>query len=214
MKEIQPGVYRKGAKLYTRNASPGYSHYGEQLEEFEGDEYREWNPHRSKIAAGIENGVETGIQEDDEVLYLGAASGTTVSHLSDVLTEGFIVAVEYSAEVARDLVKLAEKRDNIAPVIGDARKPEEYGDLVEDADLVFQDISQKDQAEILLKNSREFGIKNALISVKAQSVSSSRDPEEVFEEVREKLREEFEVVDETTLEPYEKDHLFLKLQRK
>lgn len=213
MEEVQTGVHRHGEKLYTRNSSPGYAHYGEKLLEVDGEEYREWNPQRSKIAAAIEKGIETGIEEDEEMLYLGAASGTTVSHLSDVLTEGFVVALEYSEDVARDLVKLAEKRSNIAPVIGDARKPAEYDEFVDSPDLVFQDISQKDQAEIILKNARYFEVDRAMIAVKAQSISSSRDAEEVFGEVKTKLREEFNVVEETTLEPYETDHLFLKLER-
>jgi fibrillarin-like pre-rRNA processing protein len=213
MEQIQPGVYRHGGKIFTRNGSPGYSHYGEHLKQFEGEEYREWNPNRSKAAAAVMKGVDLGIERDHEVLYLGAASGTTVSHFSDILTDGFVVAVEFSSEVARELVELAERRDNIAPVIEDARKPEEYEEVVGDVDMVFQDISQSDQAEILLRNARKFGIDNALIAVKAQSISSSRDPEDVFGEVREKLTQEFEVVEEATLEPYETDHLFLRLRR-
>ncbi|MFB6166943.1 MAG: fibrillarin-like rRNA/tRNA 2'-O-methyltransferase, partial [Candidatus Nanohaloarchaea archaeon] len=176
----------------------------------------EWKPSRSKAAAAVKRGVELGIEEDDEILYLGAASGTTVSHLSDIARSGFVVAVEYSKEVARDLVSLAEKRDNIAPVIADARKPGEYENLVKEADIVYQDISQRDQAAILAKNCEKFlkddGV--ALVAVKAQSISSTRDPGDIFEEVKEELSNSFEILAEARLEPYEKDHLFLKLERK
>ena len=161
--------------------------------------------------------VNLEIEQDLEVLYLGAASGTTVSHFSDILEEGFVFAVEYSDTVIRDLVHLAEDRENIAPILGNARNPEEYEELVAGkVDLIFQDISQSDQAEIFIRNAEKFLREDgtALMAVKAQSISSSRDPEEVFDEVREKLGEKFEFVEETLLEPYEVDHLFLKMKLK
>jgi len=216
MNELQPGIFRKGDSLYTENSVPGEEVYGEKLVNQEGTEYREWIPDRSKAGAAVMSGVDLGIEKDDEVLYLGAASGTTVSHLSDILDNGFIVAVEYSEEVARKLVELAENRENIAPVIADARKPSKYEDIAKQADIVYQDISQRDQAEIFIRNCRNY-LKDdgtGLIAVKAQSISSTRDPEEIFGEVREKLEKEFEIVEETRLEPYEKDHLFLKLKKR
>jgi fibrillarin-like pre-rRNA processing protein len=213
MEEIQPGVYRQGDLIYTEAASEEPV-YGENFVEVSGTPFRRWEASRSKAGAAVQNGVELGVEPDDLVLYLGAASGTTVSHFSDILTEGFVFAVEYSDTVIRDLVKVAEDRDNIAPILGNARNPEEYGDLVEEIDVLFQDISQKDQAEIFLKNAEKY-LKDegsGLIAIKAQSISSSRDPEEIFEEVKEKLSDKFEFMDETRLEPYETDHLFLKMR--
>lgn len=213
MKETQNGIYSNGTKLFTKNAVLGENVYGEELIEVEGDEFREWNPHRSKAGAAVEKGIDLDLEADSTVLYLGAASGTTVSHFSDILEDGIVLAVEYSDTVARKLVNLAENRKNIAPVLGDARKPEEYEEYIEEADIVFQDISQSDQAEIFLKNCRRF-LKDdgfGLLAVKAQSISSSRPAEEVFEEVKEKLQDEMEIVEEVNLEPYETDHLFLKL---
>jgi fibrillarin-like rRNA methylase len=85
---------------------------------------------------------------------------------------------------------------------------------VEEVDALFQDISQKDQAEIFIKNAEKFLREDgtALLAIKAQSVSSSRDAEEIFDEVKEKLQERFDFVDESRLDPYEKDHLFLKMR--
>lgn len=49
-------------------------------------EYRIWNPFRSKLAAAIMAGIEdVWIRPKSKVLYLGAASGTTVSHVSDIV---------------------------------------------------------------------------------------------------------------------------------
>jgi fibrillarin-like pre-rRNA processing protein len=216
MEEIQTGIYQQNDSIYTKNANPGENVYGEPLIDVEGDEYRKWEPKRSKAGAAVKKHVELGLDKDDIVLYLGAASGTTVSHFADVLEEGLIVGVEYSDTVARKLVRLAEKRDNIAPVLGDARNPEGYEHLIDESDVVFQDISQRDQPEIFLKNVEHYlkddGV--ALIAVKAKSISDSRDPEEIYSEVKDKLTEELEIVSETTLEPYETDHLFLKMKWK
>ncbi|WP_414836983.1 fibrillarin-like rRNA/tRNA 2'-O-methyltransferase [Candidatus Nanohalococcus occultus] len=216
MKEIQPGVFRKGSKIFTKNAVEGQKVYGEELLEVDGLEYREWNPHRSKAGGAIAKDIDIELNPDSTILYLGAASGTTVSHFSDILTGGFLVGIEYSDTVARKLLELAEKRENIAPILGDARKPEEYEQYLDKADIVFQDISQSDQPEIFLKNCRKFLKEDGvgLLAVKAKSISSSRPAEEIYEEVIEKLEEQMEIVDRTTLEPYETDHLFLKLAKK
>lgn len=216
MKEVQPGIFRRGGKLYTEAASTE-SVYGESFVEVEDEKFRGWSPSRSKVGAAVMNGVDLGIEKDSEVLYLGAASGTTVSHLSDIAQEGFIYGVEVSETVIRDLVTLAEDRSNIAPILEDARKPENYEELVDGkVDTVFQDVSQRDQPEIFLRNVEKF-LKDdgtGLLAVKARSISSSRTKEEIFGEVREKIREKMEIVDETELDPYEKEHLFLKLKKK
>lgn len=215
MEQIQPGIYRKNNDIYTESAS-NKSVYGENFVTENGSSYREWDASRSKAGAAVRKDVDLGINREDDVLYLGAASGTTVSHFSDILTDGFIYAVEYSETVIRDLVDVAEERENIAPILGNARKPDEYTDIVEQSDVVFQDISQSDQADIFIRNCEKYLNKNgvALLSVKAKSISTSEEPEKIFEEVKQKLLEEFNIVKETTLEPYEKDHLILKMKIK
>lgn len=214
MEEIQPGIFSNKGRLYTENADPGHKVYGEGLIDFEGVEFRRWDANRSKAAAAVQNGMDLGLQPDGFVLYLGAASGTTVSHLSDILTDGFLLGVEYSDTVIRGLVELSERRENIAPFLGDARKPGEYAEYVDEADLVFQDISQRDQAEIFLKNCHEY-LKDGgvgLLAVKARSISSSKSKDEIFGEVRDKVSSEFDIVDEVELDPYEKEHLVLKIE--
>lgn len=215
MEEIQPGIYTKGSKLYTK-ASSSEKVYGEKFIEEDGTEYREWNPNRSKVGAAVKKDVDLEMEQGDDVLYLGAASGTTVSHFSDILDEGFVFAVEYSDTVIRGLVEVAESRKNIAPILANARNPEEYEELVEKVDVVFQDISQSDQAEIFAKNAEKYLKKDgvALIAVKAQSISSSRPAGEVFDEVKQKLSNKFKLIAEAPLEPHETDHLFLKMRLK
>lgn len=215
MKEIQPGIFRQNNKIYTKAASEE-AVYGETFIQENGVKYRNWQPSRSKVGAAVMKGFDLGLEQDFDVLYLGAASGTTVSHFSDILEEGFVFSVEYSDTTARDLVKVAEQRENIVPILDNARQPENYEDLVPEVDMVFQDISQSDQAEIFIRNCKKFLKDNGigLLSVKARSISTSRDKDEIFGEVRNKIQEEFEVVEETELDPYEKEHLFMRIKKK
>lgn len=139
--------------LVTRNMAPGESVYGEkriQVEAAEGDkvEYRVWNPFRSKLAAAVLGGVDNiWIKPGAKVLYLGAANGTSVSHVSDIVgPTGAVYAVEFSHRSGRDLVNMAKKRPNVVPIIEDARRPERYRMIVPMVDVVFADVAQPDQA--------------------------------------------------------------------
>jgi len=214
MEEIQPGIYQHGDKIFTKNADPGTKVYDEELVSYEDLEFREWNPYRSKIAGAVKKQLKLEINEETNILYLGASSGTTVSHISDIVEEGIVFAVEYSETVARDLVSLAEERHNILPIIGDARKPKNYQNLIQNVDTVFQDISQKDQPEIFARNCKKYLDEGdtALLCLKAHSISTTEDEEKIFEDVKNKLSKDFEIVSQTRLEPYEQKHLFLKLE--
>lgn len=213
-----PGVYiirGKEDALATKNIVPGESVYNEKrVSAQEGEdkiEYRTWNPFRSKIAAAIVGGTENiYIKPGSKVLYLGAASGTTVSHVADLVgPEGAVYAVEFSKRSGRDLVNMAKKRTNVVPIIEDARHPQKYRMLVPMVDVIFEDVAQPDQSRILALNASLF-LKNRghyIISIKANCVDSTQAPEHVFAQEVQKMREEkLRPIDQMTLEPYERDH--------
>ena len=205
--------------LVTRNLVAGDAVYGEKrisTEEGEGEEktkveYRVWNPFRSKLAAAVLGGVDDiHIAPGSKVLYLGAASGTSVSHVSDIVGEGGCVyAVEFSHRSGRDLINVAKKRTNIIPIIEDARHPTKYRMLIGMVDCVFADVAQPDQARIVALNSHLF-LKNGghtVISIKANCIDSTAPAEAVFAKEIEKLQaEQFKPIEQLTLEPYERDH--------
>ncbi|OWZ16206.1 RRNA 2'-O-methyltransferase fibrillarin [Phytophthora megakarya] len=174
-------------------------------------EYRVWNPFRSKIAAAILGGVDNiWIQPGAKVLYLGGASGTTVSHVSDIVgPTGAVYAVEFSHRVGRDLINMAKSRTNVVPIIEDARHPLKYRMLVPMVDVVFADVAQPDQARIVAINASHF-LKNGghfVISIKASCIDSTAPPEAVFaREVKKLQQEQFKPAEQLTLEPYERDH--------
>ena len=152
------GVYVIPEKqvLLTKNLAKGIRVYGEDFVRDNGVEYRKWDVFKSKLGAGIAKGIsQLGIKPGSKVLYLGCASGTTASHVSDIVDkEGFVFAVDFAPRVIRDIVKVCNSRGNMLPVLADANKPETLVPYVLEVDAVFQDIAQKNQVEIFLKNCR------------------------------------------------------------
>ena len=202
--------------LVTRNLVPGESVYGEKrisVDVGEGQkvEYRVWNPFRSKLAAGILGGVDNiHIAPGKKVLYLGAASGTSVSHVADIVgPTGSVYAVEFSHRSGRDLINMAKKRTNVVPIVEDARHPHKYRILVPMVDVIFADVAQPDQARIIALNAHHFLKANGhiVISIKANCIDSTEDAATVFAKEVKKLQEErIKPQEQLTLEPYERDH--------
>jgi len=208
-KEISPGIFilqeNNNVRLATRSSDP-MPVYGERIQ----DGYRHWDPYRSKLAALILKGkgkTFPSLKRDSKVLYLGAATGTTVSHLADIVSGGLIYAVELSARSMRDLVRLCERRKNIIPILADAAKPVEYAPFLEPVDLVYQDVAQRNQAEIATLNcARYLRTGGGLcLMLKSRSVASNASPKAVLQSELKKLKgfERMEVMD---LEPYHLDH--------
>lgn len=194
----------------TKNLCPGESVYGEKRISVESatteknadgtlapatkTEYRVWNPFRSKLAAGVLGGLdEIFIAPGKKVLYLGSASGTSVSHVADIVgPTGTVFAVEFSHRSGRDLINMATHRTNVIPIIEDARHPLRYRMLVSMVDVIFADVAQPDQARIVGLNAHLF-LKvggGVVVSIKANCIDSTAAPEAVFTREVQKMRDE------------------------
>jgi fibrillarin-like pre-rRNA processing protein len=214
--QLFPGVFKIHTEtetlLATLNNRPGQAVYGETLIDLDGRQYRSWNPFRSKLAAAIMKGLRNmRVSPVDRVLYLGVASGTTCSHISDIVgPEGHVWGVEFSPRSMRDLIeKLVKVRENVSPILADARHPERYAGLVPRVDAIYADVAQPDQAEILVKNAASFLKKGgwATMAIKSRSIDVARAPQEVYRQQMGVLeREGLEVVESLELDPYERDH--------
>lgn len=211
------GVFTDGVWLYTRNLLPGKAVYGEGLVRDGGIEYRKWDAARSKLAAYLKRGGRTWpFQASSSILYLGAGSGTTVSHLSDLCPSGSIVAIEISPRSFRDLVSVAEARPNLIPILADATQPQAYRSHVNHVDILYQDVAQRDQEDIFLRN-LEFLRPGGLgfLMVKARSVDVAARPTDVYARARETLaREGLEILDLRELDPFELDHAALVVRKR
>ena len=213
---IVPGTFLKyEGKLYTMNSAPGNKVYGEHLRILNGAEYREWSPHRSKLSAYLLlGGKDWIINSITSVLYLGAASGTTASHISDLLLGSTVYCVEFSPRTFRDLVKVCDVRKNMMPILGDATNQSEYSFVVSKVDVVYQDVAQKNQAKILVDNMNAFSAKYGMVSIKARSEDVTANPDTIFRNSEKVLKDAgFKIIDKRLLDPYEKDHMMIVVER-
>ena len=212
MKEIFPGVFVHEGMLLTLNSRPGQRVYTEKLVRVGGDEYREWIPSKSKLGAAIKNGLKTfPFARDSHVLYLGSSTGTTPSHLSDIVRDGSIFCVEFAERVMQEFLHVAEQRKNLVPILADARKPQDYP-WIGEVDVVYEDVAQPDLVEIGIRNTERFLRKGGflMIAIKSQSIDVTEDPKKTYKICEKKLKDAgYTVVETIVLEPYEKDHAFI-----
>jgi fibrillarin-like pre-rRNA processing protein len=167
---------------------------------------RVWDPYRSKLSALYYTGSGIDLLPEMRVLYLGAANGTTVSHVADYVE--VVYAVEFAPRPMQDLLEVCRRRRNIIPLMADAARPEQYAPLVESVDLLYQDVAQPDQAAILLRNLiflKTGGI--LILMLKTRSIDVRREPADVFHDTIETLTSSGLIVKESTwLAPFHTDH--------
>ena len=215
-KTVFTGVYSIGGRLATINAVPGKKAYTEELKNIDGKEYRMWNPYRSKLSAAILNGLKNfQFKRNSRVLYIGAATGTTASHVSDIAADGVVYCIEMSERNMRELLRVCEARKNMLPILADAMHPEAYAGSLEDCDIIYQDASAREQAKMLKLNSR-FLKKGgyAYFVIKSQSIDVSESPKKIFERELAQTSDEFELVEKLNLEPFDRLHSFTVLRKR
>lgn len=208
-------VYTENNKLYTLSSNPGIRVYGEKTVKLSDYEYREWNPRKSKLAAYIKAGGRTfPLNKDSRVLYLGASSGTTASHVSDIASDGKVYCIEFSPRMFRDLVNTCATRPNMLPILGDAVNPSEYQFAVGPLDMVYSDVAQKRQVDIIADNMDLFNTDIGMVAIKARSEDVTLQPSEVYRASEKRLTDRgFEILESVDLEPYENAHKMMVFRR-
>lgn len=206
------GIYEVDKKLATKTELKKPL-FNEKIKE----KYRFWDPSRSKLAAAIKKGIKkVPLEEGNTVLYLGAAHGYTPSFISDIVSKkGIVFCIEFAPRVTKQLVFNSEKKENMIPLLVDANKPETYKNRITNADVIYQDIAQKNQLEILFKNLKYLKNKGyCLLAIKARSIDVTEKPRKIFKEIHKKLATKLSILDHRVLDPYEKDHCFFICQKK
>ena len=216
------GVRREGRTLWSRNSTRGKSVGGERRKRDGKIEWRRWDPFRSKVAAALlmtsQKASELLPSPGDTCLYLGASSGTTVSHIHDMVCgsnnhhNGQIIAVEISPRMMRDLSSLAEERSGLIPILNDARETQSYAPVMrEKAHWIHQDLSIADQAEnfisIATSTLKNGGI--GLLSLKAASERQFEGDDQSRFSRAEKLIEEseLELIEKIDISQYQEQHM-------
>ena len=202
MSELPAGVERREFDGESRLSTRGEPVYGEPTD----GAWRAWDARRSKLGAMIELEMATGLAGGETVLYLGAAAGTTVSHVADFA--GPTYAVEFAPRPMRDLLDVAAARDRLFPLLKDARSPETYAHVVEPVDVIVQDVATRGQAAVANTNARFLDESGRLLAViKARSEDVVAAPSAVFERELDTLRESYEILETERLEPFHDSHL-------
>ncbi|PSP37398.1 fibrillin [Halobacteriales archaeon QH_7_65_31] len=202
MSELPAGVERREFDGESRLSTRGEPVYGEPTD----GAWRAWDARRSKLGAMIELGMATGLAGGETVLYLGAAAGTTVSHVADFA--GPTYAVEFAPRPMRDLLDVAASRNRLFPLLKDARSPETYAHIVEPVDVIVQDVATRGQAAVANTNARFLNENGRLLAViKARSEDVVAAPSDVFERELDTLRESYEILETERLEPFHDSHL-------
>lgn len=211
------GVTQLGEDITTENLVPGSRVYGEKILKEQGKEFRVIDPYRVKLGAAIKLGLNSHhIGENSKVLYLGAGNGTTASHISDIAKNGLVYAVEFSPRAMLDLFQVCKVRKNLIPIFADANKPLDYASRISEADLIYMDVAQKTQVDILNKNV-DFFLKDhgfIIFMIKARSIDVTLEPKKVFGIVENQLMQKYKLHEKLKLEPYEKDHMCMVLQKR
>jgi len=202
-------------QLITKNLVPGIKIYNEKILTISNEEFRIWDPFHSKLAAMILKGSSLSVRKDSTFLYLGAANGTTVSHVSDMVENGMVYAVEFSPRAMKDLIRVSIPRNNVVPILADAMDPGSYQNMVPEVDFLYQDIAQREQAKIAIRNAELFLKKDGILVliIKAKSIDSVRKTKDVFETEIKKLEGIFKVRQIFYLEPFHKDHMAVVAQK-
>lgn len=221
----QPHLFQEGRSFLTKNPYPGKLFFDMEREHrLKGSVYREVDPKRSKFVAALAKGLQqTGMSEGSIVLYLGASHGYTPSFFSDIIggkeaKSGMLFCLDFAPRVVRDLYFVCEQRPNMAPILASASKIEDYKDLIPEVDVVFQDIAQRDQLGIFLKNCDAFLKQGGfgMVTIKARSIDVTATPKDIFKKLRIELEENpnYTVIDYRELDPFEMDHAFFVVRKK
>ena len=202
-------------QLITKNLVQGIKVNDEKLLTISNEEFRIWDPFHSKLAAMILKGSSFSIRKDSTILYLGAANGTTVSHVSDMVENGLVYAVEISPRAMKDLIRVSIPRNNVVPILADAMNPGSYQNMVQEVDFLYQDIAQREQARIAIRNAGLFLKKDGILVliIKAKSIDSIKKTKEVFDTEIKKLDGIFKVRQLLDIEPFHKDHMAVVAQK-
>jgi fibrillarin-like pre-rRNA processing protein len=201
-------------RIVTKSLVPGIP--GEKTIRFGSEEYRIWDPFHSKLAAILLKRIAVPLKKDSAVLYLGAANGTTVSHVSDIVPDGMVYGVEFSPRAMQDLIHVSARRMNLIPVLADAMQPESYRNIVPEVDIIYQDAAQREQARMALRNCEVFLKKGGflVLIIKSRSIDVTRKTGDVVDDEIKVLGGSFEILGRIDLEPFHSGHAAVLARKK
>ncbi len=175
--------------------------------------WRAFDPAHSKLAAALSGKEWPPLpQPGEKVLYLGAATGTTASHVADLVGKlGVVYAVEKSPRAFAQLLETAQNWPNMAPVLADVRETAAYIGWIPPVDAIYMDVPQVDQVEIARLHVRRFLRPGGrlFLALKLSSLGRERTYQEHLDRARTLLAEDCILEKTISLEPFYRRHAFI-----
>ena len=198
-------------ELFTESVGAPPPVYGERWVHVGSRAYRSFEPGRSKLAAALVHDWKGPLPSAGEQwLYLGAASGTTASHIADLVgPNGRVYALERSPRPFARLLRLAERWPSLLPLLGDARGPRALSARVPSVDGVYADIAQPDQVEIVRQNAALFlrgPGRGVVLALKTASMGRDRTAAAHLVAAERELTPDVALSPSVRLDPFHKGH--------
>lgn len=175
---------------------------------------RKLTPKKSKLYSIFTKCKNVNLDQGDNVLYLGAGAGTTVSYNCDIVDKGTVYCVENSYLTFKMLLKKCRNIMNSIPIFADANLPLSYRHIVNNVNIIYQDIAQKNQIEIFKKNASIY-LNNGnigIILLKTSCVNSTMCITDISNQSIDDLSQ-YKIIETTQLSPYYDGHVCIIVQK-
>ena len=235
MKETRIFQIQIGDKeqLATKNIVEGTKTHKEKIVIVNDEEFLEWNPYKSKLAAAIRNGLQIlPIIKNSKVVCINPLEESTILHISNIVgSEGSVFVIDVDKNKKSFLNKLVNTHKNIIPIYDTVDELSFSSSITGKVDALYVDILESEQIEqivekygSLLKNEGFLMLiakkdDNAIIENDiAGWMAEQRAGLNKIREITTKLKSQFEIIQEINLginyamEPYHKFYTFILAQ--
>ena len=220
-------------QLATKNIVKGTKTRKEKIVIVNNEEFLEWNPYKSKLAAAIRSGLQIlPIIKNSKVVCINPLEESTILHISNIVgSKGSVFVIDVDKNKKSFLNKLVNTHKNIIPIYDTVDELSFSSSITGKVDALYVDIPESEQIETivekygsLLKNEGFLMLiakkdDNAIIENDiAGWMAEQRAGLNKIREITTKLKSQFEIIQEINLginyamEPYHKFYTFILAQ--
>ena len=220
-------------QLATKNMVKGTKTRKEKIVIVNNEEFLEWNPYKSKLAAAIRNGLQIlPIIKNSKVVCINLLEESTILHISNIVgSNGSVFVIDINKNKKSFLNKLVNTHKNIIPIYDTVDELSFSSSITGKVDALYVDIPESEQIETivekygsLLKNEGFLMLiakkdDNAIIENDiAGWMAEQRAGLNKIREITTKLKSQFEIIQEINLglnygmRPYHKFYAFILAQ--
>ena len=219
-------------QLATKNIVKGTKTRKEKIVIVNNEEFLEWNPYKSKLAAAIRSGLQIlPIIKNSKVVCINLPEESTILHISNIVgSDGSVFVIDVNKNKKSFLNKLVNTHKNIIPIYDTVDELPSSSSITGKVDALYVDILESEQIEQIVEKYGSL-LKNEgflmLVTKKDDAIlendivgwmAEQRAGLNKIREITAKLKSQFEIIQEINLgvnyvmEPYHKLHAFILAQ--